>query len=132
MNWFRRERRCETEFGIAETYPKASVAYSAAVLAAGSDAAPVIEEMRKIMADYAANGVPADLVEAAKRREIAGAEFRRNSIPGLAAAWSDALAAEGRNSPDEDVEAMKRVTAGGCKPRGQGLIWWIKNRSRRS
>jgi zinc protease len=62
------------------------------------------------MADYVANGVPAELVEAAKRREIAGVEFRRNSIPGLAAAWSDSLAAEGRNSPDEDVEAMKRVT----------------------
>jgi zinc protease len=100
----------DTGFGIAEAHPKASVAYSAGVLAAGSDAAPLIEEMRKIMADYAANGVPAELVEAAKRREIAGVEFRRNSIPGLAAAWSDSLAAEGRNSPDEDVEAMKRVT----------------------
>ena len=30
----------ETEFGLAETYPKASVAYSAAVLPADSDAAP--------------------------------------------------------------------------------------------
>jgi zinc protease len=66
--------------------------------------------MRKILADYAANGVPADLVEATKRREIASAEFRRNSIPGLAETWSDALAAEGRNSPDEDVDAMRRVT----------------------
>ena len=100
----------QTEFGFAEAYTKASVAYSAAVLPADGNAAPVIAEMRKILADYAANGVPAELVEAAKRREIAGAEFRRNSIPGLAAEWSDALAAEGRNSPDEDVEAMKRVT----------------------
>ena len=63
----------QTEFGLAEAYPKASVAYSAAVLPADGDAAPVIAEMRKIMADYAANGVPAELVEAAKRREIAGA-----------------------------------------------------------
>src|SRR5579863_2796944 len=100
----------ETEFGLAEAYPKASMAFSVAVLPAAADAAPVIQEMRKIMADYAANGVPADLVEAAKRREIATSEFRRNSIPGLAETWSDALAAEGRNSPDEDVEAMKRVT----------------------
>ena len=100
----------QTEFGLAEAYPKASVAYTAAVLPAGGDSAPVIAEMRKILADYAANGVPAELVEAAKRREIAGAEFRRNSIPGLADDWSDALAAEGRNSPDEDIEAMKRVT----------------------
>jgi zinc protease len=100
----------QTEFGFAESYTKASVAYSAAVLPADGNAAPVITEMRKILADYAANGVPVELVEAAKRREIAGEEFRRNSIPGLAAEWSEALAARGRKSPDEDVEAMKRVT----------------------
>ena len=34
----------------------------------------------------------------------------RNSIPGLAESWSEALAAEGRNSPDEIVEATKKVT----------------------
>ena len=100
----------ETEFGLAETYPQASVAYSAAVLPAGGDAAPVIAEIRRILADYATNGVPAELVEAAKRKEIAASQFRRNSIPGLAEAWSEALAAEGRHSPDEDVDAMKRVT----------------------
>jgi zinc protease len=100
----------ETEFGLAEAHPKASMAFSVAVLPAAADAGPVIQEMRKIIADYAANGVPADLVEAAKRREIAAAQFRRNSIPGLAEVWSDALAAEGRNSPDDNVEAMKRVT----------------------
>ncbi len=100
----------DTGFGIAEAYQKASVAYAAAVLPAGSDATPVVAEMRKIVTDYATQGIPAELVDAAKRREIAQVEFRRNSIPGLAAAWSDALAAEGRNSPDEDVEAMKRVT----------------------
>jgi zinc protease len=100
----------QTEFGFAEAYRKASVAYSAAVLPADANAAPVIAEIRKILADYATNGVPAELVEASKRREISGAEFRRNSIPGLAAVWSDALAAEGRNSPDEDVEAIRKVT----------------------
>ena len=100
----------DTGFGVAEAYDQASVAYAAAVLPAGSDAAPVMAEVRKILADYSAQGLPAELVDAAKRREIAQVEFRRNSIPGLAAAWSEALAAEGRNSPDEDVEAMKRVT----------------------
>jgi zinc protease len=99
----------QTEFGLAEAYRKASVAYAAGVLPADRNGAPLIAAMRKILADYAASGVPEELVEAAKRREIAGAEFRRNSIPGLAAVWSDALASEGRNSPDEDVEAIKRV-----------------------
>jgi zinc protease len=100
----------QTEFGLAEHYTKASVAYSAAVLPSDGDGAPIIAEMRKIMANYASNGVPAELVEAEKRKEIASAQFRRNSIPGLAQAWSEAVAAEGRNSPDEEVEAMKRVT----------------------
>src|SRR6185437_11135272 len=101
----------EVEFGMAEQYPKASIAYSVAVLPSAADAAPVIAEMRKILADYATGGVPAELVDAEKRREISGAEFQRNSIPGLAEIWSNALAAEGRNSPDEDVEAIKKVTA---------------------
>jgi zinc protease len=100
----------QTEFGFAESYNKASVAYAAAVLPSDGNATPVIAEMRKILADYAANGVPAELVEASKRREIEGEEFRRNSIPGLAEEWSDALASEGRNSPDEDVEAIRKVT----------------------
>ncbi len=47
---------------------------------------------------------------AAKRSEVAQAEFERNSIPGLADVWSAALAGEGRKSPDEDLEALKRVT----------------------
>ena len=111
-DWCRRAKRWRRNSAWRRHIRKASVAYSAAVLPADGDAAPVIAEMRKILADYAANGVPAELVEAAKRREIAGAEFRRNSIPGLAEVWSDALAAEGRNSPDEDVDAMKRVTLG--------------------
>ena len=98
------------EFGLAEVFPKASVAYSALALPADSDPAPVTEEMHKIIYDYAARGVPPELVEAAKRSEVADAEFERNSIPGLAETWSQALAAEGRNSPDELVEAMKSVT----------------------
>jgi zinc protease len=98
------------EFGLAEAYPKASVGYGLVALPAGQDANPALEEMRQIVNKYAQDGVPADLVDASKRAEIAQAEFQRNSIPDLASLWSDALAAEGRNSPDEDIEAMKKVT----------------------
>ena len=100
----------ETTFGVAETYPKASVGYGVIVLPAGTDATAGIAEMRGILANYAAKGVPEDLVAAAKRSEVAQAEFERNSIPGLADVWSAALAGEGRKSPDEDLEALKRVT----------------------
>lgn len=98
------------QFGIAENYPKASVGYALGALPAGADSASILAQMKSIIADYVKNGVPADLVEAAKRSEIAQAEFERGSIPGLAMLWSEALAAEGRQSPDEDVDAMKKVT----------------------
>jgi zinc protease len=100
----------EAQFELAETYPKASVGFSVAALPTGSDANAIVAGMRRILADYAANGVPAELVDAAKRGEAAGAAFERNSIPGLAATWSEALAARGRTSPDEDVAAIARVT----------------------
>jgi zinc protease len=98
------------EFGMAEPYEKASVGYGVVALPAQADAASAIKDMRAIVARYAEQGVPEDLVAAAKRHEVADAEFERNSIPGLANVWSNALAAEGRSSPDEDVEAIKRVT----------------------
>jgi zinc protease len=99
------------EFGMTEPYPTASVGFGLVALPAGGNAAEALRRMRKIIAGYAQMGMPADLIDAAKRAEIAAAEFERNSIPGLANAWSQALAAEGRLSPDDDIEAIKRVTA---------------------
>jgi zinc protease len=98
------------EFGVAEPYEHASVGYGVVALPAGGDAAAALAEMRGILERYARDGVPEELVLAAKRREVADAEFQRESIPGLAAAWSNALAGEGRASPDEDVAAIERVT----------------------
>jgi zinc protease len=99
-----------TAFSMAETYPKASVGYAAAAIPAGADPAPITAEIKKILADYAEKGVPAALVEAARKGEVASAEFEQNSISALAATWSNALAGEGRNSPTEIVDAMKKVT----------------------
>ena len=100
------------EFGEADNYPEASVGLGLVAVPAGADVTGATKEMRSILSHYAANGVPEELVAAAKRSEIAQAEFQRNSIPGLANVWSDALAAEGRNSPDDDIESIKRVTLG--------------------
>ena len=100
----------ETEFGIGETFPQASVGFAAAALKVGADPAPLTAEIKKILANYADKGVPAELVEAARKGELASAEFEQNSIPDLASTWSEALASEGRNSPTEIVDAMKKVT----------------------
>ena len=99
-----------TDFGLAETYPKASVGFALAAIPAGADSAPIIAEMKTILAGYANKGVPEALVEAARKGEIAGTEFQRNSITNLASVWSQALAGEGRDSPSDIVEAMKKVT----------------------
>ncbi|HWI59659.1 MAG TPA: pitrilysin family protein [Bacillota bacterium] len=93
-----------------EGLPKAGLGYAAAEFPAGADAGPLLEQMRSILRAEATNGFAADLVEAAKHREIANAELQRNSILGLAMEWSQAVAVEGRQSPDEDVEAIRRVT----------------------
>jgi zinc protease len=98
------------EFGMAENFPEASVGYGLVALPADGHASDAVGEMRTVLNGYAKQGLPEELVEAAKRGEIAAAEFQRNSIPGLANLWSDALAVEGRTSPDEDVDALRRVT----------------------
>jgi zinc protease len=100
----------ETAFGVAETYRRASVAFAMAAIAPEADGAATLARVRKIMADYAAHGVPAELVEAARRKELADAEFRQNSISGLAGSWSEAVAAEGKKSPDEEVDAIRKVS----------------------
>ena len=96
----------------AVALPDAGFGYANAAFPREQDSSALIAEIKRIVADYVAKGFPADLVEATKRREVAEAEFRRNSISGLAAEWSQALAVEGRNSPDDDIEAIKKVTLG--------------------
>ena len=71
-----------------------------------------IEPMRAVIDEYKKNGVPADLVEVAKRRAVADAEYKANSIENLASEWSDAVAVEGKPSPDADLANIKAVTVG--------------------
>ena len=93
-----------------DSLPKAGLGYAVAEYPAGADASALLNQIRTILAAEATNGVPADLVEAAKRREIASAELQKNSVFGLGMAWSQAVAVEGRHSPEDDVEAIRRVT----------------------
>ena len=95
---------------LASTYPKAGLGLVYGALPTGGDVKTLDTTIRSIVADYAKSGVPDELVDAAKRGEIAGAEFNRNSIGDLASTWSQALADEGRQSPDEDVDAIRAVT----------------------
>jgi zinc protease len=93
-----------------EPLPKAGLGYAIAGFPGGASGDELLQTLQTILSAQATNGFSADLVEAAKRREIASAEFQRNSVSGLAMEWSGAVALEGRNSPQDDVEAIRRVT----------------------
>ena len=53
--------------------------------------------LRDVIDHYRKNGVPAALVDAEKRRAIAQAEFKANSIEDLGFQWSEAVAVQGLN-----------------------------------
>jgi zinc protease len=89
-------------------YATASVAVSIVPVTTKADSAAA--DIRAVLANYRKNGLPSDLVQVAKQRAIADAQFRGNSIQGLAFQWSDAVAARGENSPDELLSAMRHVT----------------------
>ncbi len=93
-----------------DTLPKSGIGYAVAGFPAGGKSDELVTQVRGILLASVTNGLSADLVEAAKRREVASAEFQKNSVSGLAMAWSGAVAIEGRNSPQDDVDAIKKVT----------------------
>lgn len=100
-----------TEFASLSDLPKAGLGVALAGFPKGGNGSELVQEIQEILAGYVKDGIPEDLVEAAKAHEIADAEFRRNSISGLAFEWSNAIAVEGRNSPEDDIDAIRKVTA---------------------
>jgi zinc protease len=93
-----------------DSLPGASLGYAIGAFTRESNGTQLADEINKILDADVKNGVPADLVAASKRHELSSAEFEKNSVSGLAMAWSNALAVEGRQSPQDDVEAIQKVT----------------------
>jgi zinc protease len=94
----------------ANLLPAAGIAFALAAFPEGANGDTLIQQINQIIADDLKNGVPPDLVEASKRQARTTAELQKNSIAGLAMAWSNAVAVEGRNSPDDDIAAIQKVT----------------------
>ena len=99
----------EVEFSY-EALTKAGIGYATARFPKGGDGGALITEMKQALAADLKDGMQTDLVDAEKRHELADAEFEKNSISGLAMAWSQAVAIEGRQSPDDDLAAISQVT----------------------
>ncbi len=95
--------------------PAASLGFAAAAFPQGGDGEELTRTLQRLLETeirqgVSARGVSADLVEAARRREIADREFQKDSVAGLARVWSEALAVRGLSSPDEELVAIRRVT----------------------
>src|SRR5579872_1737265 len=97
------------EFAL-EPLPLSGLAFAAVTFTAGSDSHALEHDVRAILARVAREGVPAELVDAAKLQERSDAQLQRNSISQLAAVWSDALAIYGLDSPDDDLRRIEQVT----------------------
>ncbi len=90
--------------------PAAGLGLAIGVFPRGGDSAALTTDIRKVLTQTLKDGVQADLVTAAKRQEIAQLEFQKNSVDGLANAWSNALAQQGLESPDDMIAAFNKVT----------------------
>lgn len=92
------------------SFPDAGLGFAIGVFPKGGDSAALTKEVQARLQQVVKDGVPADLVAAAKKSEIASFEFEKNSVSGLANAWSDALTLQGRQAPDDLVKALDKVT----------------------
>lgn len=93
-----------------QSFPKASVGvqfYAVPVTMKPQEADTL---MRGVLDGYVKNGVPADLVEASKQREVAQLEYDATSIEGQAQQWSQAVAVEGVESPQAQIASLNAVT----------------------
>lgn len=93
----------------AQTYPKAGVSFVGSAVPVTTPGTTAVSDIKAIIDGYKKTGLPAELVAVAKGREVAQAEFSRNSVQGLATLWSQTLAVENR-TPDEDLAGLGRVT----------------------
>jgi zinc protease len=96
-------------FAQSSTHPRAglSLVGSAVPVATTGDAA--VADLKAVIEKYKQTGLPADLVEVAKARELAQAQFEENSINGLAQLWSQEIAIEHR-TPADELAGLQKVT----------------------
>ena len=99
----------DAEFSL-DPLPHSGLAYAAVSFTAEADQKELAREVRAILKKVASNGVPPELIEAAKLHERSEAEFQKNSIAGSADVWSEAVALYGLNSPDDDLARIEKVT----------------------
>ncbi|HET7313658.1 insulinase family protein, partial [Salinisphaera sp.] len=88
-----------------------SIGVSYVVFPKGADAEALVKQMRSILGNIAEKGISPEQVAAAKRSLITQDAAARDSIPGLAHRWTQAVAVDHLQSPAAQLAAIKNVTA---------------------
>ena len=94
----------------AQTFRQAAMGLAVGVVPVSVKPETIDQEMRDVIDAYRKSGVPDDLVEASKRREISQLEFNANSIEDQAFQWSQAVAVQRLSSPEAMENAFANVT----------------------
>ncbi|CAI9121349.1 M16 family metallopeptidase [Brytella acorum] len=81
-----------------------------AVFPKGEDPQKLLATLRGVLANIRAHGVSPELVEAARRKEIADLEFDANGISDLTQSWASTLSLTGAASPAALVDSFRHVT----------------------
>jgi zinc protease len=93
-----------------QTYPKVGIAIAFGAVPVSTPPETIDHQLRNIIDSYRKTGVPSELVEAEKLREISQLEFSANSIEGQAQEWSQAVAVQRLSSPDDMVAKFEGVS----------------------
>ncbi len=96
-------------FAQSITQPKAGMTLVGSAVPVTTTGDAAVNDVRSVIEAYKKSGLPAELVDVAKQREVAQAQFARNSIQGLATLWSQTLPVEHR-TPDEELAGLQAVT----------------------
>ena len=95
-------------FAQSQTYPQAGLTLIGSVVPVTTTGDTAVTDLKNVIEAYKKSGLPAELVEVAKQRELAQAQFELNSVSGLASSWSESLAVEHR-TPDDDLAGLQKV-----------------------
>jgi zinc protease len=95
---------------FVQSYPQTAVGIAFVAVPVTVKPEAVDREIRSIVEDYRRNGIPSDLIAAAKLREISQLEFSGNSIEGMADEWSQSVAVQGLRSPDDMIARFDAVS----------------------
>ena len=95
---------------LDNAFPEVGASFLLAIPAGGATPQSAQALVTGVIDDYRKNGVPPELIDAAKTRLLSEQAYRQSSISGLGFAWADASAAH-QTTPDAVHDALANVTA---------------------